>query len=123
MNTKLTMLATLSILSCALQAAETPFYQITELPTDKAGNFGPWPVSIADDKSVAMRAVTNDWFQYFNMAPMGMDLAERYRYSADCTSLMSSAMCNAFWDGNSRGTKNMIDTATKQGLKVAVVRY
>ena len=101
MNTKLTMLATLSILSCALQAAETPFYQITEPRTDKAGNFGPWPVSIADDKSVAMRAVTNDWFQYFNMAPMGMDLAERYRYNADCTSLMSSAMCNAFWDGNS----------------------
>ena len=29
----------------------------------------------------------------------------------------------AFWDGKSRGTKNMIDTATKQGLKVAVVRY
>lgn len=29
----------------------------------------------------------------------------------------------AFWDGKSRGTKNMIDTATKRGLKVAVVRY
>ena len=101
MNTKLTMLATLSILSCALQAAETPFYQITELPTDKAGNYGPWPVSIADDKSVAMRAVTNNWYQYFNMAPMGMDLAERYRYNTDCTSQMSSAMCNSFWDGNS----------------------
>lgn len=29
----------------------------------------------------------------------------------------------AFWDGKSRGTKNMIDTATKRGLQVAVVRY
>ena len=29
----------------------------------------------------------------------------------------------AFWNGKSRGTKNMIDTATKRGLKVAVVRY
>lgn len=29
----------------------------------------------------------------------------------------------AFWDGKSRGIKNMIDTATKRGLKVAVVRY
>ena len=29
----------------------------------------------------------------------------------------------ACWDGKSRGTKNMIDTATKRGLKVAVVRY
>ena len=29
----------------------------------------------------------------------------------------------AFWDDKSRGTKNMIDTATKRGLQVAVVRY
>ncbi len=29
----------------------------------------------------------------------------------------------AFWDGKSRGTKNMIDTATKQGLQVAVIQY
>lgn len=29
----------------------------------------------------------------------------------------------AFWDGESRGTKNMIDTAKSKGLKVAVVRY
>ena len=28
-----------------------------------------------------------------------------------------------FWNGKSRGTKNMIDTATKRGLQVAVVRY
>jgi hypothetical protein len=29
----------------------------------------------------------------------------------------------ALWDGNSRGTKNMIETATKLGLKVYVKRY
>ena len=29
----------------------------------------------------------------------------------------------AFWDGVSRGTKNMIDTAKSKGLKVAVVKY
>lgn len=29
----------------------------------------------------------------------------------------------AFWDGKSRGTKNMIDTAKKHNLHVAVVRY
>jgi uncharacterized protein YeaO (DUF488 family) len=27
----------------------------------------------------------------------------------------------AFWDGESRGTKNMIDTATKKGLEVTVI--
>ena len=62
MKTKLTLLATLSILSCAPQAAETPFYQITDLSTsaNKSGNYGPWPISLAEDKSVAMRATTND---------------------------------------------------------------
>lgn len=29
----------------------------------------------------------------------------------------------AFWDGKSRGTKNMIDLANKMGLQVAVVNY
>lgn len=29
----------------------------------------------------------------------------------------------AFWDGQSKGTKHMIDTATKKGLKVKVVYY
>lgn len=29
----------------------------------------------------------------------------------------------AFWDGKSRGTKNMIETAQKYGLKIRVLRY
>jgi hypothetical protein len=29
----------------------------------------------------------------------------------------------AFWDGTSRGTKNMIDIATQQKLKVRVIKY
>lgn len=29
----------------------------------------------------------------------------------------------AFWDGKSKGTKHMIDTATKKGLVVKVVSY
>lgn len=29
----------------------------------------------------------------------------------------------AFWDGKSRGTKNMIDTANKLGLKVSTIIY
>lgn len=29
----------------------------------------------------------------------------------------------AFWDGESKGTKNMIDEATKQGLLVDVIKY
>lgn len=29
----------------------------------------------------------------------------------------------AFWDGESRGTRNMIDTALREGLEVHVYRY
>lgn len=29
----------------------------------------------------------------------------------------------AFWDGTSRGTRNMIDLANKRGLDVTVIRY
>lgn len=28
-----------------------------------------------------------------------------------------------FWDGKSKGTKNMIDTARREGVKVAMIRY
>jgi len=31
--------------------------------------------------------------------------------------------CIVFWDGESRGTKHMIDLATKYGLKLKVVKY
>ena len=99
MKTKLTLLATLSILSCASHAADTAFYQITEIAGNKAGNYGPWPVAMAEDKSVASLAVTSDWFSYMNMAPMGMDLADRFRYMSGCTSQMSEDMCDSFWNG------------------------
>lgn len=29
----------------------------------------------------------------------------------------------AFWDGKSRGTKNMIEEAQKRGLKVSIKHY
>ena len=29
----------------------------------------------------------------------------------------------AFWDGESRGTKNMIELAKKKGLKIRIVKY
>ena len=35
----------------------------------------------------------------------------------------NDGMLIAFWDGQSRGTKSMIDLAKRKGLQVAVVRY
>lgn len=34
-----------------------------------------------------------------------------------------SDMLIAFWDGKSKGTKNMIDNAKKKKVKVKVVKY
>jgi hypothetical protein len=34
-----------------------------------------------------------------------------------------SDMLIAFWDGESKGTKNMIETSTKLGLKVLIHKY
>jgi hypothetical protein len=99
MKIKLTLLATLSILSCASHAAETPFYQITEVSGNKAGNYGPWPTTMAADKTVSMSAVVNDWSQYYNIAPMSMDLANRYRFDVDCDYQMASDICDGFWSG------------------------
>ena len=39
---------------------------------------------------------------------------EMKKYATDCV---------AFWDGESKGTKGMIDSATKAGLGVKVVNY
>ena len=33
------------------------------------------------------------------------------------------ALVIAFWDGESKGTKNMIDQARKAGSEVKIVRY
>ena len=42
----------------------------------------------------------------------------RNREMAECADALI-----AFWDGESRGTKHMIDTAKQRGLKVRVFKY
>ncbi|MFC3914062.1 DUF3466 family protein [Pseudaeromonas sharmana] len=113
MKTKLTLLATLSMLSCAGHAADTAFYQISEITGNKAGNYGPWAVAMADDTSVASLAVTSDWFSYFNMPPSAMDLADRFRYMSSCSGQMSSDVCDGFWNGDANRAKQWrVDTVT-----------
>ena len=54
---------------------------------------------MAKDNSVASFVSSSDWFSFFNMAPNGMDLAQRLRYEMDCYSQLASSVCSAFWDG------------------------
>lgn len=47
----------------------------------------------------------------------------RNRQMAEYTAQANVGVLFAFWDGKSRGTKNMIDTAKKLGLDVHVINY
>ena len=47
--------------------------------------------------------------------------AAGYRRNVDMANAATHLL--AFWDGESKGTKHMIDIATKKGLTVNVVRY
>ena len=44
-----------------------------------------------------------------------------YKRNADMADYADG--CIVFWDGESKGTKHMIDLATKKGIKLAVVNY
>ncbi len=99
MNTKISTLALLSLLSCGSQAFASSFYSIKEVASSSPTQYGPWVQSMAKDNSVASFVSSSDWFSFFNMAPNGMDLAQRLRYEMDCYSQLASSVCSAFWDG------------------------
>ncbi len=110
MRHQLSLLAALGLLAGAAQAAQDPFYSITEVATseDTAGaGFGPWAVGMATGSStrdaVLSRASNNDGYSFFNMAPMALDLAHRHRYEQGCTAVLASAVCSAYWDGMDNG--------------------
>jgi hypothetical protein len=67
----------------------------------------------AKDKGYYVRRFPANWNKYKKSAG-AIRNGEMATY-ADCLI--------AFWDGQSRGTKNMIDTATKKGLKIKICNY
>ncbi len=64
-----------------------------------------------------------------NNVPIKYFLAEWDKYDNAAGYIRNRQMAEygthllAFWDGESRGTKNMIDTATELGLNVQIVMY
>lgn len=99
MNSKLTILAFLSLISVGSQAAETAFYTIEEVQSSSASVYGPWASGMAKDGTVVSLSSSNDAFSYFNVAPTSVDLAHRFRYEFPCEYQMSSTVCGSFWDG------------------------
>jgi len=67
----------------------------------------------ASERGYAIRRFPADWERYGRAAGH-----KRNAEMADNADALIS-----FWDGKSRGTKNMIETATKKGLLVRVVKY
>lgn len=67
----------------------------------------------SEEKGYKLKLFQADWEQYGKSAGVkrNMQMAE-----------YANALL-AFWDGNSRGTKNMIELARKKGLKVGVKLY
>ena len=67
----------------------------------------------ASDNNLSVALFPADWDTYGKAAG--------YRRNAEMADYGTHLV--AFWDGESRGTKSMIELAKKKGLKVSVVKY
>lgn len=67
----------------------------------------------AKEKGYSVKLFPAEWDKYGRAAGP--------RRNADMAAYADALI--AFWDGKSRGTKNMIDKATAKGLKVSVHQY
>lgn len=70
------------------------------------------------ENDYSLKEFPADWNTYGKSAGL-----IRNRQMAEYAAEADKGVLFAFWDGKSRGTKNMIDTATKLGLEVHVVNY
>lgn len=70
-----------------------------------------------------------EWWAFENECSLTIIKADWDKHKKAAGAIRNKKMADysdalvAFWDGESRGTKNMIETAQKQGLLVKVVRY
>ena len=67
----------------------------------------------AKEKGYPVKQFPADWKRFGNSAGIKRN-AEMANYGE---------MLIAFWDGKSRGTKNMIDVATTKNFRVEVIKY
>ena len=84
-----------------------------EIVSGKASGADALGERYAQEKGYKVAAFPADWNRYGRSAG-----PRRNRQMAEYADALI-----AFWDGQSRGTKNMIDTATAKGLKVSVHNY
>ena len=86
---------------------------------------GWWPTEVVSGTARGADQMGEAW-AYSNRVPVRRFPADWNRHGKIAGMLRNAEMANyaealiALWYGESRGTKNMIDTARRQGLKVHV---
>lgn len=99
MNKQFTLLALLIGASLQAQAAQDPFFTITEDSAGSAskGYEGPWAIGISKQGDALLTLHTdNDAGSYFSRAPFANFLVDRFNFEPGC--LLASSVCNSYWD-------------------------
>lgn len=102
------------------------FQKITKLLRTITQDFGE--VEVVCGEARGADTVGKEWARD-NGVPVASFPADWEEHGKAAGHIRNAAMAEygthliAFWDGKSRGTKNMIDVARSKGLKVALVRY
>jgi hypothetical protein len=93
-----------------LSAIQESGFEITEVISGMASGVDELAVRYAKENNLPLQEFWAEWNSYGKSA--GPIRNRQMASSADALI--------AIWDGKSRGTKNMIDEATKKGLKIKV---
>lgn len=96
--------------NCVLKAVADCGWTITEVVSGGARGVDTLGEQYAKSFNIPMKRFPADWNQHGRSAGV-----IRNREMANYAQALI-----AIWDGNSRGTKNMIDEASKKGLRVYV---
>ena len=103
---------TITDYSLVLSAIRESEFEITEIVSGMAPGVDTLAIQYSQENNLPLAEFHADWNQYRRAAgPI------RNREMAEYGEALI-----AIWDGESRGTKNMIEEATKRGLKVYVKR-
>ena len=105
------------LLKCTLDSFQQEYGNITEVVSGTAKGVDKLGEQYANENNIPIKRFVPDWqglgkkAGYVRNRNMG-DYAKEH-----------NGMLVAFWDKQSKGTKGMIDYATKIGLKSVVVNY
>lgn len=95
-------------------------YEVTEVVCGKARGADSLGEKWALERGVHIEYFAPDWEGLGKRAGFARN-ADMAEYA--CENGSDNGLLVAFWDGASKGTKSMIDLATKKGMLVKVIKY